>query len=372
MTDQPGRELRFDAAVSGALSELAQGQRLVLRWSDVGAAYPGSGPQSPPAALLPHAFRIENIPRLGPIEVYRRAIQSELETARFLTPRSALRTIVASGGEVSESRFWELIELLDQQLTRSAARRLVSELRKLDEDEVAAFQVALERRVAALDHPSLAVWSGRGNRRAINDDASQYRRASVVALGKEAFGQATRDPGSIRTFASQGELLLTAAIRALSSEAETVAIDTGVDLQTGSNRRWWSQEPIEALAPSDRLRAFQEAIDRHLAIEGITPEPGDPWYDASRPHDWLVALYLVEAEGRTAERLTCLAVPRRVDSQPSGGSGRNIPDDAAQQVARLASITGERLVSSPEYQFSDRPWNLGVVCSLDVALPHTA
>jgi hypothetical protein len=247
MSSSADDTFQFDAIVGSRSLSDKKLQRDEVRWIYVSDAYLGSDQQGWAADGGRNEWELTRIPRNGPINIFRRVVSDPSARSSLLhSQTTAWRD--ANVEPMDPPEFWQLIEVLGGNAKAKSIAKLADTLQELGPEATARFAVALHTRLRELDHPANAVTRRSRGLKFTSDDASQDRRAGIIARGRVAFDRAIAEPGEVDGTLRGAEPLIYVANRAMSTEAEYVLLDTGVVFTTGSNSEHWP--PIEPPPPT--------------------------------------------------------------------------------------------------------------------------
>lgn len=366
MTHSAEATLRFDASVLSQPTFTNGTQGLELTWLATSTPYLGANAQSRSSEVHVGRWEITGIPRNGPIDIFRRSLASPGERLTI----QHYRTVVhrdANVDPMGDAQFWSLIDILGGSAKAKPVAKLVTTLRALGVEATSRFAVALHSRLFDLDHPAHAVVKRGRGLEYMSDDASQDRRAAIVARGRAAFERAIAEPGSIAGEKGGAEPLIYIANRVLSSDAEYVVLHTGIPITTGSNLKHWPEvtpaAPDPPMTKEERTLEWQREILSRASVVGEHPTPGDPWYDVALQSNWYAALWLSSTPLGLRESLSVFALPKldRVLSR----------EDEALDVQRVRGLVsdgtlqaGESLMGPVDVEGCARPTRLHTIASL--------
>jgi hypothetical protein len=300
-------------------------------------------------------------PKLGPIALYSRDIQSSLEPAdaykeHFSGNRDALdvraRPIevdVSSAVAMPDEDFWHLIDLLGGECGARAVTRLRTALARRAPEAIGGFEATLSLKLHSLDHPRNTMSVKVGGRRVVSSDASLYLRCRIVAAGRSAYELALKPSSNSQLKGSSGENLLSVAASAYELKVGYPVNFVGlVPVETGDNRGHRGNV-LPALPvrqePMSRAR-YIASLQRNIDL--FPHDPDDVWSSAEHWRSWYGIRYMVGTPGAYTEHLVLFGADLEL---PEEGADRGLRSSGEARAFLLDQLQlhGESLAGPADF-----------------------
>ncbi|MCU1523682.1 MAG: hypothetical protein JWO18_576 [Microbacteriaceae bacterium] len=283
------------------------------------------------SAVLADMYAFHDQPKAGPALVYRRFIEFDAETERFVAeyfaddgPEAAsaeqdelVELDVRSSPGMPEEVFWSWIDVLGGQLSIASIGSLSRRLAGESEEMIAGFEQTLARLLHAIDHPANALdVDGLIAGRALGGDASLYWRCAVVAAGRQVYEQLLANPGTIvvERDAPEGEYLLSVASDAFTARTgQQPYFLTAEPYETASIFSLWDTTREQSRRPPlpmiSRLEGQQRRLDSIARVEGLEVPTADPWYNVATAARLFAGRIATRVQGGYEENVIFLPLP---------------------------------------------------------------